>query len=205
MIKRLWLDVETSGRDPKAHGIVEIGAEIEIAGEIKGEFHSYVCPSLTECIIEEEALKVNQLKMDDILAAPKESEVLHNFTLWLNPYINCFNKLDKARLYAYNTHFDANFLMELAFRNKFKYIQSYIALPGIDVMATAVLLSELNPNFNPPNFKLATVCGYRGIMGDWHTSLGDVKATRELHYNLLPLLKGALNASEILGDKETAS
>ena len=193
LVKVIYLDTETTGLDPKANGIIQLAAWMEIDGETKDRFNVYMKP-WDGCVYTEEAMKTNGISCETIDAAKSELEVYGEFKSWMDHYINRYDKQDRAFLCGYNVGFDDNFLRALADRCGDKYLGSYKWSSAWDVMSEAsIKLAEDRPNM--PNFKLETVA--RHVLGDnavdeilkreghTHDAMVDVVITRELHRALV--------------------
>lgn len=187
MAKIVWLDLETSGKDPRQCGILEIGAIMEIDGEKVDTFQAFVRPD-DFLIIDAEALAVNGIEREDIAAFPEERLVLASFQAWLSKYINKYDRADKALIGGFNVHFDIDFLMAFWNRQGDKYFGSWFMYHPVDLRAFAAY--ELRDRWaSLPNGKLMTVT--RAILGDArveailsaegkaHSALADVTAARE--------------------------
>ena len=192
MAKIVWLDLETTGLDPKRHGILEIGAIMEIDGKKVGQFQTYIKPA-PELITEAEALGVNGIAPEDIEKFPTEAEALREFQDWMSRWIDKFDKQDKALIGGFNVHVDIDFLMALWSRRGDRYFGSWFRYHPVDLRAfSAFALREEWPKL--PDGKLMTVC--RAILGEArveellsqgaaHSALTDIGATREAFHKLI--------------------
>lgn len=193
MAKIVWLDLETSGKDPKQCGILEIGAIMEIDGKQVDTFHGYVRPAdfLT---IEEEALGVNGIDREAIAAFPEERTALAAFQAWLGKYIDKYDRSDKALIGGFNVHFDIDFLMAFWNRQGDKYFGSWFMYHPVDLRAFAAY--ELRDRWaSMPNGKLMTVTrvilggdavdAILATEGKAHSALADITATREAFHAIM--------------------
>ena len=186
MAKIVWLDLETTGINPKLNGILEIGAIMEIDGEVVSTFQSYMRPA-PELVIEDEALGVNGIDRERIATFPTEREAVGAFQAWLSQYIDKFDKTDKALIGGFNVHFDIDFLMALWNRLGDKYFGSWFRYHPVDLRAFSAF--HLRDKWaSLPDGKLMTVT--RAILGESrvdsilsegvaHSALTDIGATRE--------------------------
>lgn len=185
-MKLLYLDLETTGLDPKENGIIQISGIIEIDGCEKEIFDFRVQPFPGQ-IVTTEALEINNLAMEELKGYPKPKEVHKQFSDLLCTYINRYDKEDKFFLVGYNTAgFDDEFLRAFYKNAGDQYYGSMIWWPSIDVAILAMnVIKENRHKF--PNFKLATVAKILGIEVDetrLHDALYDIHLTRDL-YRLL--------------------
>lgn len=192
MSKIVWLDLETTGINPKLNGILEIGAIMEIDGQKVDTFQTYMRPDAS-LVIEPEALGVNGIDPDRIEEFPPEEDALAAFQRWLGKYINKFDKQDKALIGGFNVHFDIDFLMALWTRNGDKYFGSWFRYHPVDLRAFSAF--HLRDKWNQlPDGKLMTVT--RAILGEsrvdailsegaTHSALTAIGATREAFHALM--------------------
>lgn len=155
IVKKLYLDTETTGRDAAIHGIIQLAAILEVDGERVDTFDSLMRPA-DKILIEDEALLVSGITREQIAAAEPELKVFRSFLAWLGRSIDKYNKADKAFLVGYNVAFDDAFLRALAERCGEKYLGSYKWPDLIDVRQKA-LETVLADRHTFPNFQLGTV------------------------------------------------
>lgn len=180
MSKLLFLDVETSSLDSVNGAILQIACIIEVNGKTVGEFSSYVKPH-KKATIDKEALKINGLRKKKIKKFKPSTQVFDDFIIFLDKYVNKYDKKDKYLMVAYNGNFDKNFIFAWANRVGFHFLGSYIDHRLIDPLIlarTAHYLGQL-PN-QPEDFKLSTMCGVYGINTPNHDAVEDIVATKKL-------------------------
>lgn len=165
MKKLFFFDLETTGLDYTKHGIHQISGEIVINGVTKESFDFKVQP-FAGSIIEEEALKVAGVTKDQILSYPPMNEVYWQIVKMLSKYVDKYNRTDKFFLVGFNNSaFDNDFFRSFFDRNGDKYFGSWFWSNSFDVMVLATpVLAEKRPLM--PNFKLATVAEWMGIIVD---------------------------------------
>ena len=192
--KKLWLDTETTGVDPKIHGIIEIAAILTIEG--KGEVSSFrtLVRPWDACQIAEGALQVSGITIDQMLAAPTEKEALGAFTGWLRRYIRAMDKKDKAVMAGFNIGFDDQFLRALAERVGEKYLGSFKYPTTSDVRS--YVADYLGPEMSLlPDTQLGTVA--LRILGKekvdqmtaeagLHNALTDIRITKAVYDTIKP-------------------
>lgn len=187
-MKKIFLDVETTGTEPKVHAIIQIAGIIEINGRTVDQFNWKLKPPMG-ALIEDKALEVNGISRAALADFPDQGEVFSSFLYMLDQHVDRFSKSDKFFLYAYNAPFDTEFMRAWFNRNASKYFGSYFHFPSIDV---AVLAGEKLQHVRGSmfNFKLATVAQHVGLdtAGALHDAMFDVQLTYDL-YNRLGEMK----------------
>lgn len=181
MCKRLYIDTETTGTDCKIHGIHQISGFIEIDGKIVEEF-DYKLRPFPGAIIEEEALKVGHVTIEQLSEYPNEERQFLLFKNLLTKYVSEFDKTDKFMVVGYNVRFDIDFVNALCLRNNYKYLFSLIWGNHIDVMSIASeKLETIRKSME--NFKLITVAKQLNIPIDeskLHNSMYDIIITKQI-------------------------
>lgn len=186
MIKRLFIDVETTGTDEKINGIHQISGVIEIDGKIKESFDYKIRP-FEGAIIEPKAIEVSNVTEEQIKNNPLSEKEAYNLLSGLMlKYVQKFDKKDKFFFVGYNAHFDKNFMSEFWLRQNDKYFFSLVWGNIIDVMVLATEKLE-HVRHEMINFKLMTVADKFGIKLDenkLHDASYDIEITRDLYYLL---------------------
>lgn len=186
MVKTLFFDLETTGVNPRKHGIHQISGCVDIEGVIKEWFDFRVRPN-PHAVIEDEALEVGGVTREQIEAYPDMHSVYLELIKILERYVDRYNKKDKFHLCGYNNRgFDDQFLREWFRQNHDKYFGSWFWSDSLDVLVLASnkLRSE-RPNLE--NFKLHTVAGHLGLSVDdtqLHNAKYDIGLTRDIYYKL---------------------
>jgi DNA polymerase-3 subunit epsilon len=182
MAKILYYDCETTGVRYWKDGIHQISGIIEVDGEIKEHFDFKVKPN-PSAEISEDALKVANVTIDQIMSYPDMRTVYSKLTSLLGKYVDKFNRSDKFHLCGYNNRgFDDQFLREWFSQNGDKYFGSWFWADTIDIM---VLASNyfIDQRSSLIDFKLKTVCAKVGITIDeskLHDAVYDISLTKEL-------------------------
>ncbi len=185
-IKKIYIDTETTGVDPKANGIIQLAGIIEL-GEQKMESFNYKVKPFPGDIILDSALVVSGNTRKGIEDFEPPGLVFHKFLRLLDSYVDKFNKRDKFHFIGYNSRFDDSFLREWFNKNnadKYAY-GSRFWWPSIDVSnMAAVELMKYRKEF--PDFKLMTVASrcIETDKGKAHDALYDVEITRQLYKHL---------------------
>jgi len=177
--KICWIDVETTGLDPKTCCIVQLAALMEVNGEIKDECILLMKPDDSD-YVSSTALRVHGLTMEKLATFQPQREGYRDLICMLESYVNKYNRNDKLIFAAYNAHFDDQFLRQFFLRNANSYYGSYFFWPKIDVQ-TFVAMEIAYNELKLENYKLETVCKHYGIELEAHDALSDIKATRDLY------------------------
>ena len=104
-----WFDTETTGVDPEKNAITQLGALIEINGEIKEELNIKMKPFFG-AEIKTKALSVNKTTRDIINNYPDWEIGFEHLVKTLKKYVDPYNRFDKFTPAGFNVTFDINFL-----------------------------------------------------------------------------------------------
>lgn len=183
MAKLFFYDLETTGVKFWKNGIHQISGCIEVDGDVKEEFNFHVKPN-PACIIEDEALKVSGVTLEQINAYPDMNIVYNQIKAMLSKYINKYDKYDKFFLVGYNNApFDNQFFRAFFVQNNDNYFGSYFWSSAIDVMVLAANHLK-NTRHTMENFKLKTVADTLGVTVDeskLHDAMYDIYLTRAIY------------------------
>lgn len=183
-MKILFFDIETTGVNFWQHGIHQISGCIEIDGIVVEKFNFKVAPN-PAAKVDDEALKVGSVTLEQIQSYPPMREVYGQFCSMLAKYCDKFNKRDKLFLCGFNNaSFDNPFLRAWFVQNGDVYFGSWFWSNPLDtfVLATQKLLDERTEMVD---FKLKTVCKQVGIdvyETKLHDAEYDIELTRTLYY-----------------------
>lgn len=182
--KVLWIDVETTGTDPEKHGIVQIAGLVVINGEVVEEFDIHTKP-FPEDLVEFSAIDTAGLDMLSIRENQDPDTALRVFLGILDRYVVKYDKADKFHPAGYSVKFDLDFLWKFCTKQDFKFFRSYVSHFAIDVYAVTRYLAGFGM-IEAESLKMAHV--YEVMIGkpleNAHDALADIKATRELAYEL---------------------
>lgn len=188
-MKILFYDVETTGVKYYENAIHQISGMIVEDGEIKEKFDFRVRPH-EGAKIEQSALDVGKLTVEQVMAYPPSSEVFPEFFKLVCKYVpHRFTKGNKDRIHLSgfnNAHFDDNFLRGWMYRNGEKYFNSIFHMGSLDVMIMAAV-KFASTRQDLPSFKLMDVCRYLGVPVEeekLHDSLYDIELTQQC-FNIL--------------------
>lgn len=187
MEKLFYYDLETTGTRFWKNGIHQISGAIKVDGEIKERFDFKVRP-FEKAVIEEEALKVAGVTMEQVMAYPSMREVYSKLTSMLSKYVDKFNKKDKFHLVGYNNaSFDNPFFRAFFVQNNDNYFGSWFWSDSIDVMVMASNKLR-NVRHELTDFKQATVAKYLGIEID-ETKLHDAEYDIDVCMKIFDILE----------------
>lgn len=189
-MKYFFFDLETTGTKYWKNGIHQISGLIEIDGEIKEKFDFRVKPN-TSCLIENEALAIAGVTVDQILQYDEMQKVFAQIEVILASYVDKFNKTDKFFLVGYNNAgFDNPFFRAFFVQNAKtpkdaeygNYFGSWFWSDSLDVLVLASNYLKKERHFMQ-DFKLKTVAKQLGIEIDetrLHDAEYDILITREI-------------------------
>jgi DNA polymerase III subunit epsilon len=188
--KIIYLDTETTGLDYKLCDIWQIGAIVEIDGDIVDRQNFLMAPK-KNARIESGALKLQNMTKSDLYALPDRVKRFKLLKKILNNYVSPYDLNDKFLIIGYNVQFDIQFLRQFWLSFGDKYFNSYFLVPAIDVMGLAGLYSV---KYGIPfaNFKLQTVCDFFGVKLTAHDAMSDIEATMILYKILLQTIRNRL-------------
>ena len=181
MLKRLYIDTETTGTDYKIHGIHQISGYIEINGEILETFDYKVKP-FDEAIFDEKALEISNTTLEQILTYESEIEIYKKFSEILFKYLKVFDKTDRYAIVGYNVKFDKDFLHEFFKRQGDEFFFNYVWSIPLDVSVIAFEFLEAE-RYKMEHFNLMYVAEYLGIELNpekAHQAIYDIEITREV-------------------------
>lgn len=184
-MKILYFDLETTGLDPKKHGIHQFSFVFEVDGKEVKSGNARVRTFETDEIIKE-ALEVSGVTEETLRASAdycSPKALYKSLVLLLNTYVDKYDKQDKVFLCGYNSQsFDSQFLRAFFEKNGDKYFGSYFWTVNFDVMVIAgVKLAPVRHTM--PDFKLPTVAKELGIEvneANLHDAMYDLLLTKQI-------------------------
>ena len=177
-----WIDTETTGLNPASNAVVQIAVLIEQDGEIIEKAEVKMRPHVG-AMINDKALHTNRRTIEEISKWPSPPEGKYKFRKVLEKYVHPRNSEDKFFIAGYNISFDVNMLNSFFKQCGDDYCMSFFYSCFIDVRTT-VGEHFLSSDIVLPNYKLKTVCSHFGIQFKAHDAMEDIKATRDLYYEL---------------------
>ncbi len=186
-MKILFIDLETTGIDPRKNGVVQIAGVIEIDGKVADEFE-FKCGVYPDQILDAKALQVIGKTAQEIAAYPAPGLAYKGLLEVFDKHIDRYNKNDKFMMVGQNPHFDYEFLTEFFRRNGNAFFYAYVQFHLIDLIAITALFRSAG-KIDVPNMKLPTMTAYFGIEHKAHDAKEDINATRELYHLYADLIK----------------
>jgi DNA polymerase III subunit epsilon len=207
MKKILWFDTETTGLDPNRNGLIQLAMIMDVDGKAVDEvqINTQPCPDDivghhsfpeqgTDLILSEwqEFKKAGVLTIEtptgilfsNISQYLYPQAAIQSINTFLQKHISKFDKSDKAYIGGYNVPFDIAFLSKFYEKCGDKYLGSYINWKQIDVRQMLYML-DYRGTIKLDNYKLETVCNHFGIELEAHNPMSDIKATRQIFYDIL--------------------
>lgn len=182
MIKRCFIDCETTGLDPRQHTIHQLSGMIYQDEELTETFNFNIKPH-ERGRIDSKALEVSGLTKEIVLGYPDRKEQAPKFLEILRKTVDRYNTKDKMFFVAYNAHFDNGFLRKFLEQNGEKYFGSYFWSNNIDVMTLAGQ-HLIDKRHEMKNFRQGTVAETLGIEVDQmklHDSLYDIEIMKQIY------------------------
>lgn len=186
-MKLLFLDTETTGLDAAKHGVIQISGIIEIDGVIKDEF-DFRCRPFKGDMMTKEALDMHKLTAEDLKDLPEPQDTYKMILEVFDKHIDRYNKNDKFFMVGQNTKFDYDMMSEWFKKNGNGFFYAYIFYHLIDIVS-ATALFKVAGKVTVDNMKLETMAKFFNIELKAHNSLNDIRATREIFYRYVELVK----------------
>lgn len=186
MIKKCFIDTETTGLDYRKHGLHQVAAII--TDENGNELESInLCFRPSKDVIEISALEKTRLTEEQLLGRTLSSaKAFVQFLEFLEKHVNRFEKKDKLQFISYNTAFDEAFIREWFLSNSNDFYGAYFWAPAICMQKVAAWFVQ-NHRTSIQSFKLCNVCKFAGIdfnEDEAHDALYDIRKTLELYHKL---------------------
>ena len=181
-VKKLFVDLETTGVDDKKHGIIQLAAILVYDWTEKATINITMQPFPQDEILES-ALEVTGKTREEIATYKSPRMAYVEFKAFLDRHVQRFNKKDKLFFIGYNARFDDGFLRAWFEKNEDKYYGAYFFWPPID-MATIVAEEHMDTRHEFENFRLTTVASKMGIECDEleaHDAMYDARLTMAMY------------------------
>lgn len=182
-IIKFFYDLETTGTNPKKHGIHQIAGFIEVNNIVLQEFNFKVRPH-PKAKIELEAMQKCNVTEEQILAYPEMYTVYKKLINMLKKYIDKYDSTDKAWLIGFNNRsFDDAFFRAWFEQNGDAFFGSWFWSDSLDalVLASQYLLER---RAKMQSFKLHRVATELGLEVDeskLHDAMYDIYLTRQIY------------------------
>lgn len=177
-MKKLYIDTETTGLDPKENDIIQIAIIIEIDGEIK-ETTEMKCAPFNPANITDSALEIQGISKEQILKRNPPEMIYNRLIKIFEKYIDRYDKTDKFIVLGQKVRFDIDFLKEFFLKNNDKYLGAYINWIPVDLLYIMRFLQYYGI-VEIENLKLETMAKYFSVDLDAHDALNDIIATKEM-------------------------
>lgn len=138
MLKLCILDCETTGLDNRKCALVQLSGKVMINKEVVSTFDFKIRP-FEDSEIQDEALKVNGLTLEELMSYPAPSEALVQIKEYFYQFVDHDDPKDLLIPVGYNVKFDEGFVKSLF--NKLNAYNSYkniFSHRTIDVMGMAL-------------------------------------------------------------------
>ena len=181
----VWIDLETTGLDPKVHGIVQIAMIFEVDGKVVDSYSSMVdCSSYDRDVgVNQVALNINNVKEEDIPTFKHPKDVLNDIRAKMNQWYGS----QRISLGGYNvSSFDKLFLEDFYKSNGEEFWKTFNHKP-IDVFELYKVLQHMGVMPHTYNQKLVTLVKEFGIATDEeiadnaHNAIWDIEVTKGLY------------------------
>jgi len=179
MKKILYFDVETTGLDPVANDIIQIGLIIEIGGR-EVERHDIKIQPFNYDNIELSALETHNITIDEMREYMDPKAAYRELVNILSRHVNKYDRHDKYYPAGFNVKFDLDFLKQFFLKCGDKYgVGSFQNWRYIDPLPVLYML-DCYGEISLPNYKLETVAEHFDIPIKAHDALSDIEATIKL-------------------------
>ena len=182
MIK-IFYDLETTGLNPKVHGVHQIALEIEV-DDILIEKYSFKVRPNPKAKLDATALRIGNVTKEQIEAYPEMKTVYKDLTKIFNKLVNKYDPADKMFLVGFNNRsFDDIFFRAWFDQCGSSFFGAYFWTDSLDVI---VLASQylLDRRASMPSFKLVRVAKELGLVvheKKLHDASYDVFLTRQIY------------------------
>jgi|WetSurMetagenome_2_1015567.scaffolds.fasta_scaffold223358_3 DNA polymerase III subunit epsilon len=188
-----YIDTETTGLDPKKHGIIQIACLIVDDHKIIDEINLMIDPFSykEDCLCGDKALEINGRTLDEIEHFPNSDEQLQIFLDFLAKH----TVEDKLQIAGYNVDFDIKFIKEWFSSCEIKF-NDFFNHKTLDVLSLVRHCEYFNI-FQTEDHKLATMLEHFDFQYDTgfhfdsfapHDALSDITATFYIHEKIRVLM-----------------
>lgn len=190
-IKYILLDTESTGLDPKVHGLLEIAAlfcEFDGVKLITKKTVYHKTKPDPDQIWDPVVLEKFPPDMKEINSRPSQRTVFLRFIDEIEHFVDKYNKDDKAYFVAWNAVHDEGFVREWFNRQNHKFYGALFFPMHIDVLN---ILNYLTTGIYLDTYKLGEVCKLFGIPYDetkLHTADTDAELVRALFSMVLKVV-----------------
>ncbi|MDD3775893.1 MAG: 3'-5' exonuclease [Sulfurovaceae bacterium] len=185
-MKIAYIDTETTGLNPKKHGIIQLACLIVEDHKIIDQIDLLIDPFSykEDCQCDDKALEINGRCIEEIGGFPNSDSQLENFCNFLSGHIED----GTLQIAGYNIEFDIGFIKEwfdscdVPFKDFFNY-------KNLDILSLVRHIEYFAADvFELENHKLSTVCERLDIELDAHNAMNDIIATFYAHEKIRVLM-----------------
>lgn len=185
----VFLDVESTGRDPFLHEILTIGAVItDLKGKVFSEYHIKSRPENLFVWDREAEEKIHGISIEEAMHFPTKSQAFAEFIEWLKANLSFFppsffvchakntgmGLFDWVLLYNEMTRYGLHHKL-------LNYVSPFLVRSTVNFAAEA----KKNGFIEPENLKLKTLTNLFKISNeDHHNALNDAIACKDLYFEL---------------------
>jgi len=178
-MKVAWIDTETTGLDPKKHGIIQLAIIIEIGFKPVARAEFRMNPTGKE--FDPQAMAIHGLSEEQISAYPTTCATKGKIEKFLGQFVNKYDRQDKLIPGGYNVDFDIDFMRVMWEETGDKYFHSWFDHAPIDIYRAHRLLEWAGIADAPPDRKLETMAKMYGIeTPNSHDAAADIETTRRI-------------------------
>lgn len=184
MVKNLYTDTETTGLYTWKNELYQIGAVMEIDGEVVGEFSGF-CRPVSMSNVDPGALKVSNRTMADLQSYGSHQEMFKNFLKFLSKFHD-FKSKETITLIGQNIiKFDVPFLKKFfdlnGYGDKSRLFDKLFGYQFIDLYPFNFFLRQVGYIPKSSRLKLDVMRDFYGVkIAHAHDALEDAKSTREI-------------------------
>lgn len=179
MIKLLWVDCETTGFDPEENDIIQLSGIIEIPG-VKSEEFNYRISPINWDSINEEAMSVNGISLDELKTYSSAFEAHWSFKTMLFRWVNPYDPMTRLILCGQNVQFDSMFIQKFCEKQKDLFWRSCITGGTFDLQTLSIAYEIFHDKRIFKSYSLGSICKALGVtLDNAHDAMADIIATRE--------------------------
>lgn len=185
MIKKLFLDTETTGVEVQDNAIIEIGLVVNYDNTYE-EYLLNCRPFDLDYKLSKESEEKYGFTREIIDKFPSSEQTYKTLIDILDIYVDRYNKMDKFVVYGYGAEFDVQFLRKFFLENDDKYFGAWFWHPWVDIMSLA-MHNLADQRHRLENFRLTTVAEYLGVSVDnekLHGALYDAQLCRQVYMKI---------------------
>ena len=183
IMKVLFFDTETTGRNPEKNDIIQLSGIVEVDGKIKEEFNFFSQPFSYDNV-SPEALEVHGISIDTIKQFPSPETLKERLKTVMRKYVDPYDKKDKFYPAGMNMGFDMGFLSNNFKKSGDKFFFAWCWGHALDLYELAVILKYAGW-LKTENMKLETLAKHFNVELKAHDAMSDIRCTREIIHIIL--------------------